>query len=75
MYENGKRSLIKAISWRFIATLTTFLLVFIFTGKINLAIEIGFLDFTIKLTVYYLHERFWNKINWQRQSSKKDKSI
>ena len=40
-YETKKRSVLKAISWRTWATVTTAVLVFIFTGKFALAITIG----------------------------------
>ena len=43
-YETKKRSVLKAISWRTWATVTTAVLVFIFTGKFALAITIGLLE-------------------------------
>jgi len=63
MTETKLRSLLKALSWRFIATLITFSAALILTGKVILAIEIGLLDTIIKIGAYFLHERVWGSIN------------
>lgn len=60
--EKIYRSLLKTISWRFLATLTTFLLVLLFTKKIDIALSIGVLEAFIKAGIYYIHERIWDKI-------------
>ena len=66
MREKNQRSVIKAFSWRLIATLTTMTLVFLFTGKIDLAFEIGAFEVSAKMMLYFCHERFWNSIKWGR---------
>ncbi|MEN8249588.1 MAG: DUF2061 domain-containing protein [Bacteroidota bacterium] len=62
--ETHTRSVVKTISWRVLATLTTALLVYIFTGDITIAIEVGGLEAVAKLLFYYLHERGWAYIKW-----------
>lgn len=62
--ERKGRSLLKAITYRFSATLTTFSLAYIFTGNIELASQIGLLDFVIKFLIYYINERLWSKSRW-----------
>jgi len=57
----------KAISWRIIATLTTVLLVFVFTRNFVISFGVGFLEFFSKILVYYLHERVWNLIQYGRK--------
>ncbi|MCG8424532.1 MAG: DUF2061 domain-containing protein [Proteobacteria bacterium] len=64
--ETRKRSIAKALSWRFIATLITSLVVFAATGEIILAAEIGLLDTLIKLGAYFGHERMWLRIPYGR---------
>jgi len=64
MNEHRKRSLIKSITFRVIATLTTMLLVFLFTKELNITLVVGFLDTVTKLFIYYAHERAWNLIKW-----------
>lgn len=64
MREFHKRSLVKAVSWRVLATVTTMAVVFAFTRKLTLAIEVGAVEVVAKLLFYYCHERVWNSIGW-----------
>jgi uncharacterized membrane protein len=64
MRERHKRSIVKALSWRVLATFSTMLIVFVFTKKPVLSLEIGIADFCFKLFIYYLHERVWVKVPW-----------
>ena len=64
MIISRKRSLVKALTFRIIATITTFLLIYIITGNLGLSSAIGLLDLIIKLILYYFHERAWNKVSW-----------
>jgi len=59
-----KRSIVKAISWRVIATLTTMAAVFFISGEVILALEVGAVEVVAKLLLYYLHERAWIALNW-----------
>lgn len=47
-----------------LATLGTFILVYVFTGKIILSISIASIETVVKTILYYLHERIWSKISW-----------
>ena len=67
MRDCRKRSFVKAICWRAIATSTTVVLVFLFTGEVELAASIGVLDVTSKLLFYYAHERVWDRITWGKE--------
>ena len=62
--EHKKRSVVKSITWRFCASLTTIILVYLFTGQIATALSLGIVEVFIKMLVYYAHERSWSKINW-----------
>ena len=64
MVEHRKRSIIKAACWRVIATSTTMILVFIFTGEVLISIGVGFVEVISKIIFYYFHERIWDKISW-----------
>ena len=57
--ESRLRSVLKALSWRVVATTTIIGIAFFTTGNIELALEIGFIEFFIKFALYYLHERAW----------------
>lgn len=62
MSELKTRSLVKAISWRIIASLITAFLVYFFTGKLVLAFSVGAMDSIVKILAYYAHERMWMSI-------------
>lgn len=64
MRDFHKRSVVKAISWRLVATLTTMAVVFLFTRRLALAAEVGAVEVVAKLLFYYLHERGWDLIGW-----------
>jgi len=66
-YETKKRSILKAISWRTVATITTAVLVFIFTGQFALALTIGLLEVFAKMGLYFFHERLWQKISFGKK--------
>ncbi|HLX64413.1 MAG TPA: DUF2061 domain-containing protein [Planctomycetota bacterium] len=65
--EQKRRSIVKTLSWRLCATIITTLVVFVVKGEWRFAMEIGFLDTTIKLGAYFFHERLWNKIDFGRE--------
>ena len=66
-YSTKKRTLLKTISWRTIATLTTAVLVYIFTGEIAIAITIGGIEVVAKMLFYFGHERVWEKIKYGKK--------
>ncbi|MCQ9205693.1 MAG: adenylyl-sulfate kinase [Omnitrophica bacterium] len=65
--ETKARSILKTFSWRILATLTTTLLVYIFTKRIKIALAIGAVEFAAKIIIYFFHERLWNKISFGRK--------
>jgi uncharacterized membrane protein len=71
--DSPSRSLAKAVSWRLIASLTTFLITFVIfrqriSGPYKEILEASGLvllfDVIIKIGIYYLHERLWTNITW-----------
>ena len=65
--ENRVRSVLKAISWRIIATLVTILLVVAFSRDLALGTIVGLTELIVKTIIYYLHERVWNLIKFGRK--------
>ena len=39
---------------------------FLVTGRLTLAISIGFIELFTKLLLFYVHERVWNRISFGR---------
>lgn len=59
-----KRHIAKAVTWRVIATGTTFSLAWIITGSVEIGATIGGFEATSKMVLYYLHERVWYKLDY-----------
>ena len=53
------QTLIKALTWRFIALTCTATVVFWETGGLEMALSIGLIDSVIKIGLYYAHEKAW----------------
>ncbi len=66
LHEEHKRSALKAVSWRIIATSVTMFLVYVFTGKLELSASVGIFDVVLKMMLYFFHERTWNTISFGR---------
>lgn len=62
--EAHTRSFIKAVSWRVIGTLDTFVVSFFITGRFGLAGAIASTEVVTKVLIYYLHERAWAVVAW-----------
>jgi adenylylsulfate kinase len=60
--ESHTRSLVKAISWRALGTIDTFVLSWIITGRVDLAAAIGGVEIITKTALFYMHERAWTRI-------------
>lgn len=57
-----KISLFKAISWRFLGTLTTAFIVLIITRKWQLSLFVSIVEVVSKVLAYYIHERIWERV-------------
>tara|TARA_A100001011_G_C14061489_1_gene736333 strand:- start:560 stop:784 length:225 start_codon:yes stop_codon:yes gene_type:complete len=69
MIESRRRSLVKSMSWRITATITTTIISFVITGNISLALQIGLFELIAKMGLYYFHERLWVKIKFGLKSN------
>ncbi len=57
--DSHLRSVAKAFSWRVIATLTTGVIAYLVTGRLDTAALIGGIEFVFKIGIFYVHERVW----------------
>ncbi len=78
--DSPTRSILKAISWRLIASGSTFIISFtIFTSATESAFKeiigavslITAVDIVAKLILYYFHERLWTNIMWGKYWKRK----
>lgn len=60
--ESQLRSVLKAVTYRITGTLTTAAIVFTVTGEAALALAVGGIEPVVKLVVYYVHERLWQRV-------------
>ena len=68
-----RRSLIKSVTWRVIASLDTFLIAWLVTGRISWAGTIASFEILTKTFLYYFHERGWNYIFWGKYQNRRKK--
>jgi adenylylsulfate kinase len=66
--ETKRRSLVKALSWRVFATVTTVTIVVIMTGEWKLGAQVGIADTIFKSLLYFVHERLWTRIRFGTRS-------
>jgi len=62
--EHPKRSLLKSLTWRVIAFLVTTIVVYIYSRDIKESLVIGISANAIKILLYYVHERIWNRVRF-----------
>jgi uncharacterized membrane protein len=62
-----QRSALKAVTWRIIGTMDTFLLSWFITKEPVTAGAIASFEVLTKTILYYFHERGWNKVSWGRK--------
>ena len=66
MADSHTRSVAKAVSWRVTGTVDTFLISWLITGHVATAGGIAATEVLTKVVLFYLHERGWNLIHWER---------
>jgi uncharacterized membrane protein len=60
--ESKIRSVAKALTYRITGTLTTISITYAVTGEAAVALAVGGVEPVVKITVYYLHERAWQRV-------------
>ncbi len=64
--ERHKRTIAKTITWRITAFILTFIVIYLWTGKLAESTGIAAILNSIKMIGYYIHERIWNKTDFGR---------
>jgi uncharacterized membrane protein len=60
----------KALSWRLVMVIITFSISLFVTKKINIALNIMFIDMIIKTFIYFGHDIIWRKYAFNRSTKK-----
>jgi uncharacterized membrane protein len=59
-----KRSLVKAITYRIVIIVLDFSVIYLLTGRTDVAIGFMVISNIYTTAAYFIHERIWNKIKW-----------
>jgi uncharacterized membrane protein len=65
--EKIPRSIVKMVSWRIIIMGQYFCIGYYTTGSVTFGASLAGATTIINSTLYYFHERLWNKTDWDRQ--------
>ena len=66
-HKNGEtlqRSVVKTISYRVVILVLDFVSIYLFTGKVKVALGFMIVSNIYTTLIYFFHERFWDNIKW-----------
>ena len=64
--EAHSRSLVKAVSWRALGSIDTFVISYLVTGRLVFAASIASVETFTKIILFYFHEQAWARVPWGR---------
>lgn len=64
--EQHRRSIVKSVTFRVVVIISDFTVITLITHRYDLAIGLIIATNAASATLYYIHERVWNKIKWGR---------
>lgn len=65
--ESHGRSILKAFSWKIVASIISFSVLYYETRDVAQALKFSATVFGFGLVAYYLHERLWNGVHWGKR--------
>ncbi len=68
---SGRRSLVKAITYRVLIMCLDFLTIYLFTGAQHVALGFMLVSNLYSSISYLMHERLWARIQWGLEDQKK----
>ena len=69
--ETLRRSVVKTVSYRAVILILDFTAIYLFTGKIKIALGFMIVSNIYTTLGYFLHERIWDRIKWGKIIYKK----
>jgi len=64
LHEHVKRSLIKALTFRFVIILSDSLIIFFITKRLDVTLGVLVFSNLASTVLYFMHERAWNNVHW-----------
>ncbi len=62
--ESSKRSWVKSITWRLLGILILGAITWVFTRDLTVTTGVTLVFHSIRLVLYYYHERLWDRVDW-----------
>ncbi len=72
--ETLRRSILKTITYRVAILILDFTAIYIFTGKVKVAISFMVVSNIYSTLGFFFHERIWDKIKWGKLIYKKNEN-
>lgn len=60
------RSIVKSVTWRVMGIIILFLIAYVFTGSLEETASITVVFHGIRVVLYVVHERIWERVSWGR---------
>lgn len=70
--ERWQRSLVKALTYRCVILVLDFSVIFLLTGRYDVAFGFMLVSNFYTTLAYYLHERVWDRVKWGTEGQKGD---
>jgi len=64
IHSTSKRSLVKAITYRAVIIVLDFSVIYLLTGRVDVALGFMVISNIYTTIAYFVHERIWSKIRW-----------
>lgn len=69
--ESTKRIFLKSITFRILILTADGIVVYLITGELQLALTVMIIRNAVAMVIYYIHEEYWNKVQWGFVKKKK----
>jgi len=69
--DGHPRTTTKMITWRVIVNFSNFLIPYFMTGSLGKAGAFFTIAVIVNMTLFYIHERIWNRVKWGKTMIKK----
>lgn len=73
-HENIKRSIAKALTFRSVIIISDVIIVYTITQRYDLTLGVLVFSNLSSTTIYFIHERFWNSVQWGKVNNAKNAS-
>ena len=64
VHRTTKRSLVKAVTYRAVIIVLDFSVIYVLTGRVDVALGFMVISNIYTTAAYFVHERIWNRIRW-----------